>query len=93
MAIRVSKSGLGRAQQFDFLFNHFPNFLSNQAEKRGKKIELETNIETEIKANSSPYLVRRVINFPKTPNPETITNAYLKRANITPPSPRKHSES
>jgi hypothetical protein len=61
--------------------------------KRGKKIELETNIETETKANYSPYLVRPVINFPKTPNPETIPNAHLKGANLTPPSPRKHSES
>jgi len=82
---------LGQAQQF-----HFP-LISQQPKikkkKRGKKIELETNIETETKANYSPYLVRPVINFPKTPNPETIPNAHLKGANLTPPSPRKHSES
>lgn len=67
----------------------FLHFLINQTEKRGTKFELET----ETKANSSPYLVRRIINFPKTPNPETTPNAHLKRENLTPPSPGKHSES
>jgi hypothetical protein len=49
MAIRASKSGLGRAQQFDFLFHHFPRFSQQPNGKKRKKIELETNIETETK--------------------------------------------
>ena len=71
MAIRASKSELGQAQQFDFLFHHFPRFSQQPNRKKRKKIELETNIETETKANSSPYLVRRVINFLIMPDPPT----------------------